>query len=172
MITFNEVQAQLMGINSHFRFLGISEIKQLAVILQPGENIMDCLNGWCNGGVSMLCATDKRMLIVGKSTAHRRSHIQEISYETVSNMQHNDHVWSSILCVEAGGSRHEFRSWRIKRLGSLHKFVGRHISYLKEQSEATQQLLRKSYFQSNVRPATTSRNWSVFAKRIGNASVR
>ena len=169
MVSFNEVQAQLISLNNHFRFIGIAELKQLACALQPGEEIMDCLKGWHNGTVSVLCATDRRMIIVDKNTTKHR--IQEIDYASVSEIHHIDRGLSSLLRVVVTDKSYEFISWHMKRLKQLHTFVNRHLEYVKEQAEAAQEHVDKMRFQTKLRPANTSRNWAVFAKRLGTSSL-
>lgn len=169
MVSFNEVQAQLISLNNHFRFIGIAELKQLSIALQPGEQIMDCLKGWHNGTVSVLCATDQRLIFVDKTTT--KNSVREISYDLVEKLHHIDRGWSSVLRLYVPGSMFEFVSWHIKRLKHLHLFIDRHVSYMKEQAESAQELVDKIRFQTSIRPAETSRNWAVFAKRIGNSSL-
>ncbi len=170
MVRLNEVQAQLISLDNHFRFIGISELKQLACALQPGEQIMDCLKGWHDGTIAVMCATDKRLIIVDKNTT--KDCCEEIDYVGISEIRHHDRGWSSSIHVYVPGKVYEFISWHIKRLKNLHSFMGRHLAYVKNQAEGAQEFVNKLQFQSTVRPATTSRNWAVFAKRIGAASVK
>lgn len=170
MVKLNEVQAQLTGLRSPFRFIGIAELRQLACALQPGEQIMDCLKGWHNGTTAVMCATDKRLIIVDKNTT--KDCCEEIDYVGISDIRHQDRGWSSSIHVFVPGKVYEFVSWHIKRLKNLHAFVGRHLTYAKGQAEGAQELVDKLRFQSTVRPATTSRNWAVFAQRIGSTSVK
>lgn len=169
MVSFNEVQAQLISLNNHFRFIGIGELKQLACALQPGEQIMDCLKGWHNGQVSVLCATDQRLIIVDKNTTKNR--FQVIDYVGIEDITHVDKGWSSLIRVRVPGKVYEFVSWHIKRLKHLHSFMMRHIQYVRDQAEGAQELVDKLRFETNIRPGSTSRNWAIFAKRIGNSSL-
>jgi len=170
MVSFNEVQAQLITLNGSFRYIGIAELQQLACALQPGELIMDCLKGWHGGTLSVLCATDRRMVIVDKNTT--KSRCQEIHYSSIEEIHHLAKVWTSTILVTTSGDKYEFLSWHVKRLKTLHVFIKRHMEYVKEQSEAAQELVDNVRFQSNIRPARTSRNWAVFAQRIGATSVK
>jgi hypothetical protein len=169
MIGFNEVQARLMGLNNHFRFIGIAELKQLARALEPGEQIIDCLKGWHRGAVSVLCATEKRLIIVDKNTT--KDAVREIDYVTIDEFHHIDKGWSSTLRMKNGAKGHEFVSWHIKRLKQIHTTVTRHIAYVKSRAQAESELVDKVAFETNIRPANTSRNWAVFAQRIGNSSL-
>jgi hypothetical protein len=171
MVSFNDVQAQLIKLNSQFRFIGIGELKQLSYALQPGEQIFDCLKGWHKGTIAVICATDQRMIIVDKRTTKANLQYWDIAYEAIDSLTHADRVWNAQLQVKTDETMYEFVSWHITRLKQLHAFIGRHISYVKERNEAAQALVNKVHFQTSVRPATTSRNWAVFARRIGNSSL-
>ena len=138
MVSFNEIQAQLMSLDNHFRFIGIAELKQLACALQPGEQIMDCLKGWHEGAVSVLCATDRRLIIVDKKTS--KTSVREIPYAGVEQVHHIDRGWSSVIRVYVPGAMFEFVSWHIKRLKHFHLFLKRHINYVKMQAESAQEL--------------------------------
>ena len=170
MVKLNEVQAQLITLDNHFRFIGMAELKQLACALQPGEQILDCLKGWHKGTIAVMCATDKRLLIVDKNTT--KDCCETIEYTVISDIRHQDRGWSSSIRIYVPGKVYEFVSWHIKRLKHLHTFVGRHLTHVKSQAESAQEFVNKLHFQSTVRPANTSRNWAVFAQRIGSTSVK
>ncbi len=170
MVSLNEVQAQLMSHESQFRYIGIAELKQLSWALQPGEQIMDCLKGWSGGMTTVLCATDKRLILLDKRTT--KTTVQEIDYEFIQKLEHHDRGWSSVLRVHMSGKRYEFMSWHIKRLKTFHGYIERHVQYVKGQAKGAQELVDAIVFETNVRPKeSTSRNWIIFAKRIGTSSL-
>ena len=171
MVSFNDVQAQLIKLNTQFRFIGIGELKQLSYALQPGEQIFDCLKGWHKGTIAVLCVTDQRLIIVDKHTTKTNLQYWTIAYEAIEHLKHIDRVWSSLLQVKTEDAIFDFASWHISRLKQLHAFMGRHITYVKERSEAAQELVDKVRFQTTIRPTATSRNWAVFAQRLGNSSL-
>ncbi len=170
MVKFNDVQAQLIGLQGQFSFLGVAEVRQMAHVLEPDEQIMDCVKGWANGAVCILCATDKRVLLVDRTCDAQT--VKQINYESVSAIRPTMRGFIAELTVSDRDVHHAFRSWRVKRLRDIHTFIDRHQAYVKDIAEAKQEKVRKEKFHTTIRPVSTSRNWSVFAKRIGATSVK
>ncbi len=169
MVTFNDVQAQLEGIDSHFRFLGVTEVKKIASMLESDEQIMVCLKGWYNGATTVFCATDKRIVIVGKHD--RTTQLKCIGYESLSKVHHQDNSLVPKITFHSNDKNYHFSCWRAKRLKQMHLFIKRHLIYMQEQSDATQDQLFKSRLNNKVSVPGAKRNLHTFAQRLGNASI-
>ncbi len=169
MVSFNEVQAQLEGIDAHFRFLGVLEVKKIASMLHPGEQIMVCLKGWYNGAVAVFCATDQRIVIVGKHD--KVSQMKCIGYADVSSIGHQDNGLMPRLTFYCSDTQYRFSSWSVKRLKNMHQFMKRHLAYVQEQAGPNQEALFESRFETFVKPSATRRNMHAYVRRLGNASI-
>ena len=168
MVTFNEVQAQLIDVGAHTKCLTVQHIKQLARELDPNEQIMTCLKGWFEGSVAILCATDKRMLILNKHTNH--GNYYQVDYNSINDTVHRDRGLSSTITFYIDKKRLDFRSWRVNKVKDMYTFTQRHIIYIKEQDRLAHE---KELLSLKVKkPASyESRSWRALMRRVGNASI-
>lgn len=133
MIRFNEVQSQLETSRSPFRSVGVVEVKNLAKILDQGEQIIACLKGWHNGRMGFLCATDKRIIIM--SNTGQRCKVYEVTYNDIVDIYHSEKSVTSYITIAAHSYTHVFRAWRSKNVRTVRAELKRHLIYLHETSE-------------------------------------
>lgn len=129
MVSFNNVQAQLVKTNSQSTTINVEDVKSLAHILEDSEQIVTCLKGTLNDRPALLCATDIRLLLVDVKS--KSSTIREVAYETINDMTHHEKTWSSYIAIITDDSRYQFRSWRKRQSKDAHAYIVRHISYVK-----------------------------------------
>ena len=167
MVAFNEIQAQLMGIDKRSRTLNIQEVKQLASVLKTHEQIMACLKGWYKGSVSVLCATDQRVIILDRGSMEKPINIVE--YCDVIRLQHSTRGWICGFAVVLKDQKHEFKVWGMKRSKDLHSFMHRHILYLKK--IADESALSTEVPKVIKHTGYTSKNWRSLMRKMGNAAT-
>ena len=167
MVTFNEVQAQLMSINKRSRTLNVQEVKQIASILEENEQIMACLKGWHKGSVALLCATDKRVLLL--DNGNMQAPLQVIEYHNVVRLQQSTTGWMCNFAVVSKDQKHEFKVWGMKRARDLHQFMHRHILYLQKLS--LENALLADVPKITAKPAYTGKSWRALMRKMGNAAT-
>lgn len=87
MVDMHVIEAQLKSIGVDFRFWGRAEKNELQRILVADERIMHCLNGRYEGGFAMLCATDRRLLLIDKKPLYLT--VEDVRYDMVSEVDYN-----------------------------------------------------------------------------------
>lgn len=133
MVSFNSIQAQLVKTDAQVGNVGVEDVKALAYVLAPSEQIMVCLKGILGRTTGTLCATDKRLLFVNKKD--NRMVVVEVSYESISDIVHFEKGWSAHILVTADNNVHQFRSWRKRQAKDAHMHILRHLSYVRELSK-------------------------------------
>lgn len=163
MVTFNEVQAQLEGIDSQFGFLGIAEVKQIANVLRPGEQVMSCLKGWCRGVLSLLLVTDVRMILLEHKP--NRCRVEVMSYEEITELSHSQKWFRGWITLATADSQRQFKTWRVKRLREMHSFLTRHIDYLQNKTSIIEKIVRSGpdLAKTDFKPV---RGWRSMVKKV------
>jgi hypothetical protein len=65
-IRIKQLEDQLKRIGCNYRFWGRAEIRELAYVLLPNEQVKHCVNGSYDGGFALIAATDQRVLLVAE----------------------------------------------------------------------------------------------------------
>ena len=168
MVTFNDIQAQLVSAGTHTKGLGVRHIKQLARVLAPKEQIMSHVKGWHKGSVVILCATDKRMLVLSKYT--EKGDYDQVDYRHITETFHKDSGLSATITFYLDNKRFEIKSWRVKKLKEFYAFAQRHIIYVQEQNILSKEIDRLSVASAKTTRFET-RSWRNLMRRVGNTSI-
>lgn len=164
MVTFNEVQAQLVELDPRFRFMGISEVRKLARLLEPREKILECMKGWHKGRATLLCATDKKIICIDiRSVEHELPHI---TYTDIEKVYLRKRGIAKSVYIRTKSSVIEFMLLRKKNAVALKVSIERHVVYMNNTYMLEETIVRK------VEPTQyTMRNWRSLAKKVGAASI-
>ena len=84
MVDMRVIEEQLKAIDADFHFWGRAEKHELRNILVEGEKITHCLNGRYEGGFAMLCATDRRLLLIDKKPLYLT--LEDVRYDMISEV--------------------------------------------------------------------------------------
>ena len=152
MVDQTEVNRQLKQLGVKFKFWCRPEIHELPKILFDGEMLQHVLIGHYEGGFALICATDKRVLLVDKKPFYLT--IEDIRYDMISDVQYNHRLINATV-----------------RLGTVHKtisFTGYNHIKLRSFTSYIQELVMVYRQQLNapVQQANTLNN--ILSKPITN----
>lgn len=121
MVSAQEVDRQLKSIDADFRFWGKAEVRELQLILVPEERIMHCLNGRYEGGFAMLCATDRRLLLIDKKPFYLT--LEDVRYDMISEVDYSHRLLDATLRICTVNKTLRFTSIRNAHLRSLTAYL-------------------------------------------------
>lgn len=110
MVHQSIVDNQLKTIGADFKFWGRAEIKELKHILVDGEQIMHCLNGRYEGGFAVICATDRRLLLVDKKLMFLT--LEDVRYDMVSEVDFSHRLLDATVNICTVNKKVQFTSLR------------------------------------------------------------
>jgi Bacterial PH domain len=121
MVTMQVIEDQLKAIGADFHFWGRAEKRELRNILVPGETIHHCLNGRYEGGFAMLCATDRRLLLVDKKPLYMT--LEDVRYDMISEVDFSHHLLDASMKICTVNKTLTFMSWHNGELRKLTAFL-------------------------------------------------
>lgn len=121
MVSSKEIESQLHAIKVHIRFLGRPEADELCKIILPEEKIIQCLIGFYQDTVALLCVTDKRVLVIDKRPFFLN--IEDVRYEMISEVDYGGRLIDSSLTMHTLGKMFTFKSWRQSQLRSAYSVI-------------------------------------------------
>lgn len=121
MVTMQEVDDQLKRLGVRYTFFGHAESLELRNILVPGEQIMTCMNGFYDGGIGLLVATDMRLILIDKKPF--KLVYEDIRYDMITEIDFNSRLIDATTRIHLMGKKIQFRSWHIPNLRKLTSMV-------------------------------------------------
>jgi len=121
MVSRENVLDQLKTLDLRFRIFGRTEVKELANVLNAGEQIRHCIYGFYQGGSALLVATDARLLLIDKRPLFLN--LEDIRYEMINDVNFSARFLDATVSLFTGNKKLEFRSFTDARLRSLCGFV-------------------------------------------------
>jgi hypothetical protein len=121
MVQMQVVDDQLKAIGADFHFWGRAEIKELRSILVQGEQIAHCLNGRYEGGFAVLCATDRRLLLIDKKPFYLS--LEDVRYDMISEVDFNHRLLDATVTICTVNKKVKFTSIRGTTLRSLTAYL-------------------------------------------------
>lgn len=125
MISFNEAHVQLMAAKSQVRFVGVTEVQQLAKLLEPHEQMVASVKCWHNNSVALVCVTSKRLLIIDTSRGKKR--ISFVPHHDIKTVRHSTHYTHDSIVVYMHQGRLVFYAWRKKYAYELLEKLLQHV---------------------------------------------
>jgi len=154
-ITLKQLDAQLKQIGCNFRFWGRAELKELANVLLPGEQIRHCINGQYEGGFAMLCATDQRVLLIDKKPMYLT--LEDIRFDMVAEIDYNHRLLNSTMHICTPNKMLRFTAYNQDRLRAFFVYVQQRVMDIRQhymhQMEAQEQVTAVSEPQQLAAPA-------------------
>lgn len=129
----SNIKAQLHRIGADLRFWGRSEARELENILFDEETILHALNGRYNGGLGLLCATDRRLLLLDKKPLFLT--FEDMQYEMISEVDYTEQTLCARLTLMTPAKALSFKSYRVKKLRNLTQFIQQRVSRSHDQEE-------------------------------------
>jgi hypothetical protein len=121
MVTSQEVSRQLKAIGVEFFFWGKAELRELEHILTPGEKMSHCVKGHYEGGYAVLCATDRRILLIDKKPFSLT--LEDVRYDLVSEVDFSHRLLDATIRIFTGAKTVHFTSMNGKALRKLTAYV-------------------------------------------------
>ncbi|HEY1645000.1 MAG TPA: PH domain-containing protein, partial [Candidatus Saccharimonadales bacterium] len=107
------------------------ETDELAAILLPDEQILECVNGWYEGGFALLCATNIRLLLVDKKPFNFLN-IEDLRFDMINQIDYFHRMFNASICISTGVKKLLFRSYNQPRLRKLINHVQHRMAELKK----------------------------------------
>src|ERR1700750_2229518 len=117
MVHMQVIESQLRAIGADFKFGGRAEKRELRNILVENETIQHCLNGRYEGGFAMLCATDRRLLLVDKKPLYLT--VEDVRFDMISEVDFNHRLIDATVKVCTVNKNVSFTSFRNAELRKL-----------------------------------------------------
>lgn len=117
MVSIKSVDEQLKRIQ-YKKGWNTAEANELAEILMPDEEIYECVNGWYENGVALLCATNIRVLLVDKKPFKFLT-VEDVRFDTINQIDYSHRMMNASICITAGLKNLEFKSVSQPRLRKL-----------------------------------------------------
>jgi hypothetical protein len=131
MVNNQSVQEQLKKIGFNSTRWNRPECRELAAIILPDEKILECVNGWYEGGVALLCATDVRILLVDKKPL-RFLTVEDLRFDTINQIDYSHRLMDAHVNISAGMKSLTFRSYNKPRLRKLIGHVQHRMAEVKK----------------------------------------
>jgi hypothetical protein len=98
-----------------------AEIKELARLLVPGEQVTNVVFGWYENGFALLCCTDQRVLLIDKKPFFLK--MEDLRYDKISEIKFLNRLLDSTVVLSYAGQKLDFKSWDQKGLRKLMEYV-------------------------------------------------
>ncbi len=131
MVTLQEIEEQLKQIGASFRYWGRAEVLELRHVLVPGEQIKACMNGRWEGGFAMLCATDRRILLIDKKPMYLT--IEDVRYDMVSEVDYSYRLLVSTTRICTPNQVLVFMGWNHSKSRTLTNYVQQRVMEVRQQ---------------------------------------
>jgi len=118
MVSGEYVEQQLAKIGFKLHGWGRSEVGELKNILIPDEQIFECVNGFYDGGFSLLVATDLRVLMVDKKPFNYLT-VADLRFDMINEIDYSHRMIGADIFIASGDKTLHFRSYNQHRLRKL-----------------------------------------------------
>jgi hypothetical protein len=109
-----------------------AEIKELPNIIHEGEKISECVNGFYEGGVALLVATEMRVLLVDKKPLNFLN-VEDLRFDMINEIDYNHRLTGATITISTGSKTLRFRSYNQGRLRNLINLVQERMSLIKKE---------------------------------------
>ncbi len=135
MVDRDYIERQLKEIGFANRRLNRAEIRELENILLPEETIYECVNGYYEGGVALLVATDIRVLLIDKKPMGFLN-VDDLRFDMISDIDYSHRIFGAQININCGMRNLVFKSYNQPRLRKAIGHIQQRMSEIKkEQSQ-------------------------------------
>jgi hypothetical protein len=115
------------------------ELRELPRIIHEGEIISECVNGFYEGGVALLVATNERLLLIDRKPL-RFLTVEDLRFDMINEIDYSHRLMNASITITTGSRTLKFTSMNQTRLRHLINLVQEHMSKgKKDQASATEQ---------------------------------
>lgn len=130
MVSLGHVEDQLKAIGCNFRFWGRPEIRELANILVPGEELAQVVNGQYEGGFAMLAVTNHRLLLIDKKPLFLT--VEDIRFDMIAEIDYSARLLNGTVRIITANRTLTFTSWGLTRLRVLLNYTQQRVMDLRQ----------------------------------------
>ena len=109
-----------------------AEIKELENILLPDETIYECVNGYYEGGVALLVATDIRVLLIDKKPMGFLN-VDDVRFDMISDIDYSHRIVGAQININCGMRNLLFKSYNQARLRKAIGHIQQRMSEMKKE---------------------------------------
>lgn len=135
MVDRSYVESQLKKIKFGTGRVNRAEILELENILLPDETIYECVNGFYDGGVALLVATDVRVLLIDKKPMGFLN-IDDVRFDMISDIDYAHRIFGATISINCGNAKLVFKSYNQQRLRKLIGHVQHRMSEIKKEQSS------------------------------------
>lgn len=135
MVDLNYLESQLKAIKFGNSRINKAEVRELQQVLLPEEKIYECVNGYYEGGMALLVATDIRVLLIDKKVMGFLN-VDDLRFDMISDIDYSHKILGAQIRINCGMRNLIFKSINQQRLRKLIGHVQHRMSEIKrEQSQ-------------------------------------
>lgn len=146
MVDAKTIQKQLKKLKFGGNLWNQAELRELPHILHEGETISECVNGFYEGGVALLVATEMRVLLIDKKPLNYLT-VEDLRFDMINEIDYSHRLMGATITISTGSKTLKFKSFNQARLRRLINLVQQHMSDGKksqaEKAESQQQHLEE-----------------------------
>lgn len=132
MVDAKYVQNQLDKIKFGAGRVNRAEVNELHRILLDDEKIYECVNGFYEGGVALLVATDIRVLLIDKKPMGFLN-VDDMRFDMISDIDYSHRIVGAQIGINCGMRNLVFKSYNQQRLRKLIGHVQQRMSEIKRE---------------------------------------
>jgi hypothetical protein len=136
-IRLKQLEDQLKRIGCNYRFWGRSEIRELALVLLPGEIVKHCVNGTYDGGFALLAATDQRVLLVDKKPMYLT--LEDVRFDMITEVDFNHRLLNANVFICTPNKSMRFVAYNHARLRAFFHYVQTRVAEIRQHYTMLQQ---------------------------------
>ena len=121
------INDQLSNVNYKRHFWVNPEIDELANILMPSEEIVECVSGTYEGGSALLVVTNERLLLIDKKALQFLT-IEDMRFDKINQIDYSYRLLAAYLNINSGLKNLKFSSMNKARLRKLVNYIQVFIS--------------------------------------------
>lgn len=132
------IQKQLRKLKFGGNIWNQAELRELPHIIHEDETISECVNGFYEGGVALLVATEMRVLLIDKKPLNYLT-VEDLRFDMINEIDYCHRLMGAYITISTGSKTLKFSSFNKTRLRRLINLVQEHMSqHKKQQAEKAQ----------------------------------
>jgi hypothetical protein len=137
MVTKDSIEKQLKRIDFNYHGWGRTEARELPNIILPDEEILDCVNGFYEGGFALVVATDVRVLLVDKKPLNYLT-VEDLRFDMINEIDYSHRLLGAKITISTGPKTLRFTSLNQPRLRKLIGHVQHRMAEVKKKQSESQ----------------------------------
>lgn len=132
MVDAKNVHEQLKQLKFGSSPFNQAEVRELPHILHEGEKILELVNGFYEGGVALLVATDMRVLLIDKKPLNYLT-VEDLRFDMINEIDYSHRLMGATITISTGSKTLKFNSYNQSRLRKLITLVQERMSLIKKE---------------------------------------